>query len=230
MTNDRRPVVIVENDPEVPPGLVEDILQERGVPYRRVRAYEGEPLPTPGETSAAVVLGGTMGVGDTEKFPYLYEVKRFVRQWAEADAPLLGICLGGQLLSEALGAEVISNCHGEKGVCQVSVTGNGKGDPLFNGIAVEFQTFQWHNDSFGLPSEAVLLAGSPDCPCQAIRSGSRVYGLQFHPEVTPAIVQVWEGSTSEGPILADFIEHEADIIPPSRTLLTNFLRIAGLAA
>lgn len=228
-----RPLVIIENDPQVPPGLVAEVLGEHGISFRLVRVHAGEPLPERDDVAAVIVLGGVMGVGETETFPYLVPVKGFVRECAETDVPFLGICLGGQLLAEALGAAVTANCCGEKGICGVALAGEGMRDPLFRGIPGEFTSFQWHNDSFGLPQGAALLAVSPTCSQQAIRYGRRVYGLQFHPEVTPAIVAAWRGRGAVGSetgtdVLEDFYRAEEPFRAASRTLLANFLRIAGL--
>ena len=149
--------------------------------------------------------------------------------------PLLGICLGGQLLAGVLGARVIADsCFGEKGTLPVTLTAEGRTDSLFAGIGHEFITFQWHNDSFEVPIGGILLASSEACPGQAFRYGNNAWGLQFHPEVNRTIVDVWarwseETSPHADQFLASFTRMEESYHGASRRLLANFLRIARLA-
>lgn len=226
-------LIIVQNDPEVPAGTYGACLQETGVPYLIIRPYATEALPSVEDVSAAIVLGGAMGVHDTATHPFLREVKAFVICCVSTGKPLLGICLGGQLLADVLGARVDSCRHGEKGTLPVTLTPPGVADPLFRGIDREFFTFQWHDDSFTIPPGALCLASSPACHSQAFRFGSNAYGTQFHPEVDRAIVDSWARWSDEtAPVvdeyLADFARVEDAYRRVSRRILVNFLRIAGL--
>lgn len=226
-------LVIVQNDPEVPVGAFADYLVATGVPFRLVRAYAGEALPTVDETAALIMLGGAMGVGDTAAFPFLGAVKECIRQQVAAARPFLGIYLGGQLLADQLGAPVTSGSHGEHGPFPVELTPAGLADRLFAGITSPFRTFQWHNDTFAIPTGAVLLASSAACSHQAFRYGPAAYGLQFHPEVDAGIVASWARSDGEqaesvARLLADFAAAEADYRAAAERLLANFLGIAGL--
>jgi GMP synthase-like glutamine amidotransferase len=220
---------LIQNDPAVPPGIISGLLEERQIPFRVIRPDDGDVLPSPEDAEAVIVLGGAMGVGDTDTWPFLLEVKRFIRECADRDIPFLGICLGGQLLAEVLGTHVTSRYRGEKGVCRVRLTAEGAADQLFRGISPEFFTYQWHDDSFDLPAGCRLLASSPDCCQQAIRHGATVYGVQFHPEVTAAIVTSWSGdSTENAGYLPAFLRTEEEYLASARTLLDNFFRIARL--
>lgn len=223
-------VLVVQNDPNVPVGSYGEQLDEAAVPWRLVRAFVGEPLPDPGELAAAIVLGGAMGVYDTARFPFLQSVRAFMADCVRVDLPLLGICLGGQLLADVCGAVVTSGQWGEKGVRSVTLTDAGGQDQLFTGIPREFLSFQWHNDSFALPAGGVLLASSPVCPHQAIRIGHHVYGLQFHPEVTAAVVAAWAGKTRETSsgweeYVAEFARHAPAYRSAAARLLANFLSL-----
>lgn len=228
-------LVIVQNDPEVPAGTYAGYLRERNIPFLLVRPYAGDALPPLSEVSAVIVLGGAMGAHHTDRHPFLLEVKRFVREVVDREVPFLGICLGGQLLADVLGARVIAGSpHGEKGTLSVTLTEEGVKDPLFAGITPEFVTFQWHNDSFEIPSGGTLLASSDACPNQAFRYGRNAWGTQFHPEVDRAIVDLWARWTEEtapfaDDFLASFARNGEAYRDASRRMLANFLRIAGLA-
>jgi len=221
---------IIQNDPEVPPG---NIVEHLTVPYVIHHPYRGERLPEADQISALIVLGGSMGANDDERHPFLGDVKKLIRQVVAMRIPCLGICLGGQLLAAAVGAKVESGRWEESGTLTVQLTEQGKTDPLFNGIAETFSTFQWHHDSFDLPGGGVLLASSVVCPHQAFRVGKSAWGLQFHPEVTEGIIRdwcAWDSSTFEktGELVAAFCRNEENYRAISRRLLENFLRHARL--
>lgn len=228
-----KPLIIIQNDPDVPPGTYADHLLAAGIPFRTISPFAGESPPPAEEAAAVIVLGGAMGVHDLEKHPFLAVVKRYIAETIEAGIPFLGICLGGQLLADVLQAHVASpSRHGEKGAMPVTVTAEGKLDPLFAGISPRFVTFQWHSDSFELPRNSRLLAASERCPHQAFRFGRCAYGLQFHPEVNRSIVENWcrqEGDkeAADDGILGAFAAVEKDYAEVSRRLLENFLVISG---
>jgi GMP synthase (glutamine-hydrolysing) len=219
---------IIQNDPEVPPGLVGKELDRLGVAWSAVRPDLGEPLPDISATQAVIVLGGSMGANDDRKHPFLVELKSFIRELVAKDIPYLGICLGGQLLAASLGAAVTSGVHVEKGTYSVMPTEAGAADRLFQGIGREFVSFQWHNDSFAIPEGAERLAFSPACPNQAFRVGHRVWGIQFHPEVDEQIVREWSSWTKETAarteeFVAAYHAREADYYRVARLLIENFL-------
>lgn len=228
-------LLIIQNDREVPPGNFTATVGEMGVSCRIVHPYAGEELPLPGEISAAIVLGGAMGVHDAARHPFLVRVKDFIGGCLRMETPFLGICLGGQLLADMLGGEVVANSpHGEKGTLTVRLTATGEKDPLFAGIPREFVTFQWHNDSFVVPPGGTLLASSAACPNQSFRFGPSAWGTQFHPEVDREIIDCWARGTEEtaqrtDDFLAAFDRAETAYREVSRRLLGNFLRLARLA-
>jgi GMP synthase-like glutamine amidotransferase len=225
---------IIQNDPEVPPGNFSGTIGELQVPCCIVHPYSGEALPQVREISAAIVLGGAMGVHDTAKHPFLVGVKAFIRECVQRKTPFLGVCLGGQLLADVLGGHVAANSpYGEKGSLPVSLTAAGAEDPLFAGIPREFISFQWHNDSFEIPAGGTHLAFSSACPGQAFRFGPCAWGTQFHPEVDRPIVDCWARWTEETALradkfLADFVSTQQTYLEVSHRLLGNFLLLAGL--
>lgn len=218
---------IIQSDPEVPAGVIAELLSEWQVSFRTVRTDLGEALPD--ASDAVIVLGGAMGVHDEDRHPFLRPLKQFMRERLAAGMPLLGTCLGGQLLAEVAGGTVSSNSRGEKGLVEIALTGSAAADPLFKGIDSRFRAFQWHNDSFSIPPGGVHLAASPACPGQAFRSDS-AWGLQFHPEVDAAIVAAWSRRAgADDRFSREFAPAAADHRELCRRLLENFLAIAGIS-
>jgi len=221
---------IIQNDPEVPPG---NIIDNLAIPYIIHHPHRDGILPSPKEIAALIVLGGAMGANDDQRHPFLMDLKQLVREVVAARIPYLGICLGGQLLAAALGAKVVSNRWEELGTLPVSLTAAGEEDHLFSGIAETFTTFQWHHDSFDIPGGAVLLASSALCQHQAFRVGSSAWGLQFHPEVTEAIIRdwcAWDTNTAAQveSMVGDFLAAALPYGVTAGQLLNNFLLYAGL--
>jgi len=222
---------VIQNDPEVPPGSIAGQLT---IPYRIYHPYRDGLLPQVKDISALIVLGGAMGANDDHRHPFLTELKQLIRKVVVSGLPYLGVCLGGQLLAAASGAQVVSNRWEEIGNLQVALTENGKKDCLFNSLPLRFPVFQWHHDSFDLPREAVLLASSPACPHQAFRVGTSAWGVQFHPEVTEEIIRCWCAWDSSfaaraEEFVAEFNAEAASYSATVRQLLANFLVAAKLS-
>ena len=220
--------LIVQNDPQCPPGGCGSLLASAGHPFRILAGYSDEAFPDAAGLDGVIVLGGEMGVHDTRQYPHLVRVLSFMAQALQAGTPLLGICLGGQLLAHLAGGVVSSpSPHGEKGVCRVELNREGASDPLFRGVASPFLTFQLHGDSFSTPPGATLLAGSAACPAQAFRFGS-AYGVQFHPEVDRAIVSAWDAiSSPASDFLSGFLDAESKFQAASHAILANFISLAA---
>jgi GMP synthase (glutamine-hydrolysing) len=174
------------------PGTLALYLEARGWKLETVALYAGARLPEDARGyQAVIVMGGPMSVYDEAEYPFLRDEQHFLRRAMAQDVPLLGICLGSQLLAKALGAQVYRNAQKEIGWYTVDLTPAGAADPLFAGLASPVPVFQWHGDAFDLPVGAILLASSSLCAHQAFRYGDRVYGLLFHLELTPAIIHTW---------------------------------------
>lgn len=227
---------IIQNDPEVPPGLVTEELDRLGVKWAISHPYRGEALPDFAKIEAIIVMGGAMGANDDQRHPFLTPLKGFITNAVKQGVPYLGICLGGQLLAAAMGARVVSRRWEELGTLTVSLTDEGRRDKLFDGIDETFATLQWHNDSFDLPLGAILLASSQVCPHQAFRVGEQAWGLQFHPEVDEAIIRDWSAWDKDTAVrteelVAEHRKGEAEYRKVLRRMLENFIsRMAFKAA
>ena len=141
-----------------PPGVFEDVLIERGAAITRVELDEGGQLPNWRDFELIVAMGGPMSVNDDAELPWLTAEKQAIADAVKAGVPYWGSCLGVQLLAASLGARVYSGTQPEVGVLPVTLTEDGRSDPVFAGLPPEFLTLQWHGDTFDLPDGATLLA------------------------------------------------------------------------
>lgn len=145
-------------------------------------APDGGAFPPLDQFDLLILLGGPMSSYDDSIYPWLVDEKRFLKSAIEGGKPVLGICLGAQILADVLGGSVRRNGHKEIGWYEVRR--NGRNHPLFDGVPEQFQPFHWHGDCIGLPDDAVPLASSDATLVQAFAYGSHVLGLQFHLETT----------------------------------------------
>ena len=138
-----------------------------------------------------VVLGGPMSAEHSARHPHIEFERAAIREAVSFGMPVLGICLGAQLIAASLGARTLRRAASEIGWYEVRPTPAGRSDPLFAQLDAAEQVFQWHNDTFTLPPGSVRLAESERCQQQAFRFGDSVYGLQFHLEVDAALIRRW---------------------------------------
>jgi GMP synthase (glutamine-hydrolysing) len=160
-------------------------LNKRNIPYEIRDLYAETALPA--EVSpygSVVILGGPMNVDEESTYPFLKTEKEFIVECIQRDVPILGVCLGAQLLARVFGADVYKNEFPEIGRMEVEFTEEGIQNLLFKGVSSPLPVFQWHGDTFTLPQEAVHLAHSPQCRHQAFGVRDRFYGVQFHLEIT----------------------------------------------
>lgn len=167
-------------------GSMEAWLREKRYKITRTRFFESEDLPHPSRVDLLIVMGGPMSANDEQKYPWLTREKEFLRQCIHSGKPVLGICLGAQLIAHAMGARVYRNRDPEIG--WFPVQGVPASDSSFFSFPPTFEAFHWHGETFDLPPGAVLLARSEGCEHQAFQIGRSVMGLQFHLETTPAAV------------------------------------------
>lgn len=206
------------------PGSLGTFLEAQGHTVRTVRLHEDEPLPNdPTGYSAVISMGGPMNVYEDDAYPFLGTEARFMRTAIDRGIPVLGICLGAQMIARACGAVVTKSPQKEVGWCTVSLTKAGVGDPFFRGLPSELEVLQWHEDMFHIPDGGALLASSAACPHQAFRYGS-AYGLQFHVEVTRGMLAAWFAESPElAGILSRYDEMHTALDRHAQTIFSNWI-------
>ena len=191
-------ILVVENYETTPAGVVGRALAEAGAEIDLSVPYLGAPLPADARRhDGLVVLGGGQSAVDDQDYPYLPALAALTKAFGEADKPVLGICLGAQLVARGHGAENILGRPIEFGWHEVRVTEAGRADPVLGAINGGAPLFHWHQDTFTLPDGAVHLATSAMTPLQAFRIGRAVYGIQFHFEADRALVDTWSRDFAE---------------------------------
>jgi GMP synthase (glutamine-hydrolysing) len=186
-----KPIIIVQHVDNDGPCYFTEFLAGRGLAWQIVRADLGEALPTDLHVfSGYAILGGPMSANDP--LPHLGQTMELVRQAIAADIPVIGHCLGGQLLARALGAAVTASPSAEIGWHTVASCSSAAARRWFAG-AEQFTQFQWHHEAFALPTSAERLATSAHCPNQAFAVANKHLAMQFHTEVDAAKIVDWLG-------------------------------------
>jgi len=178
-------LLVLQHCPVTPVGIVGEHAVSRGADLVTLFPHDGDAVPARMDGfDGLIVLGGPMHAEDDAGYPAFARILALIRECHRANIPVLGLCLGAQLIARAFGRKVHRFGGLEVGYPKVHLTEAGQGDPLFSGLAREQRVMQMHEDSFDLPEEAVLLLRNETCENQAFRIGSLVYGIQAHPEVT----------------------------------------------
>ena len=177
-------------------GTIEEYLLSKGDKIDRRELQDGDSIPSKLDYDAIIILGGPMNVYEEDKYPFLKDEDKLIKEAIKKEIPTLGICLGAQLIAKAAGSRVTKNIvkqahQKEIGWYKVNLTDEGKNAPVFKGLGEGFDVFQWHGDTFGIPENGNLLATAELCTNQALRVGKNIYGLQFHMEVTDDMIYKW---------------------------------------
>jgi GMP synthase (glutamine-hydrolysing) len=199
----------------------------------------GDSLPAHTDVLGAVFMGGPMNVDEVERHPGLAAEREWLAEAVRLQLPLLGVCLGAQLLARALGAEVRPGTEKEIGFAPVEI--HDPGDPLLGGLAPGAEVLHWHGDVFDLPAGATRLASSVLTPTQAFRAGN-AWGILFHPEADRALLDAWLadsgmveeaeeaiGAEATAALAARASELEPALIEPTQAGFGRFASLVGSA-
>jgi GMP synthase (glutamine-hydrolysing) len=194
-------VLVVQHEDDDPIHLMGRWMED--VDITSLRPYDGDILPETTEGyDGLVVMGGAMGAYDDERAPWLPATRDLIRAAAAAGTPTLGICLGHQLCAAALGGEVQVNPKGRQlGLLEIGFTAAAVDDPLLGPLVAPLRAMHWNDDVVTrLPDGAVQLATASTGEVQAARHADSVWGVQWHPEVDDALIQLWAGDGSLAPV------------------------------
>jgi GMP synthase (glutamine-hydrolysing) len=196
-----RTVLVIQHVALEGPGLLEPAFDRAGLERRTVRTWKREVVPASASGHAAVVImGGPMGVYEADRHPHLKDEIALAADALRAGVPILGVCLGAQILAAAAGARVFIGPGKEIGWRPIDLTPAGRADRLLGALPARPTVFHWHGDTFDLPPGATLLASSDLYPHQAFRVGPCAWGVQFHIEVSAGMIDRWVEAFSPGDI------------------------------
>ena len=182
-------ILIFRHAPHEGPGYLADYLGRHHLPWRLIRIDRNDPIPSSIDgVSGLVFMGGPMSVNDP--LPWIPPVLKLIREAVSADVPVLGHCLGGQLISKALGGAITKNPVKEIGWLPVSRVDSPAAKPWLDGLPAEFEVFHWHGETFSIPPGATRILTSSDCANQAFVIG-KTLAFQCHVEMTAELVREW---------------------------------------
>jgi GMP synthase (glutamine-hydrolysing) len=188
-------VLSVTHGPTVGGGVFDETVEQLGHRLERWSVPVATPRADPSAYDAVMVFGGAMHPDEDARHPWLADEVDYLRRALDDEVPLLGVCLGAQLVARAAGAEVGKAPEPEIGWLAIELTEAGLADPVTGTLPPRIEAFQWHHYTFDLPEGAVELAASSVCT-QAFRADGRAWGLQFHAEVTRQMIEAW--ATEDG--------------------------------
>ena len=185
-------ILILQNFQLTPFGVIGEVIQERGGTITILMPAQGDILTSnTTDFDGLIILGGPMNAEDDESFPWLQDLIALINQFYEERKPILGSCLGAQIIARAFGQRIYRNDVPEVGFSPVFLTDACIEESWLKGFPLELHLMQWHFDTFDLPNEAKLLMYGKTCRHQAYKIGENIYGFQFHLEVTKEILQNW---------------------------------------
>lgn len=189
------------------PGSIETWANNHNHETHEVRPYKGETLPSIDSYDFLVIMGGPQSPLAMDEYPYLRDEIELVKQAIKLNKRIVGVCLGAQLIAEALGAKTERSPNREIGMYRVDLLDSADSDPVFKHFPKQFAVMHWHSDMPGIADGAILLAKSEGCPRQAFRYGDRIYGFQCHFELTRELVE-------------KMIPHSANDLKPAKYVMS----------
>ena len=207
-----KPLVCVRHEAGDTMGVALPVFEKEGVDVRLVDAWDANLVwPEPREVAGLVVFGGEMNADEIHRHPYLHRERVMLRIAVEAGMPVLGVCLGAQLLARALDALVTVSPVAEFGFVPIRLTEAGELDLLLESLSTDDRMFQWHRDTFEVPAGAELLATGDQVANQAFRFGRHAWGVQFHPEVTASNLEDWFAEVGDETLKRDWGRTSEDV-------------------
>lgn len=216
-------LLVLQHEECEPLGIFEGLLKEKGIECVYSRLYEEKAPTSLDGYDALIAMGGPMNVYEEKEYPFLKDDDRLIKEALKRGKPVLGVCLGAQLMAKALGARVRKGREKEIGWYSVKLTEEGRKDRIFGRFGDVFRVFQWHGDTFDIPRGGIRLAGSERFANQAF-GFDKSYALQFHLEVTADVIRDWFNEYNEE------VESLRGKIDPAKILKDTDEYIRGLNA
>jgi len=221
-------VLVVCHRREEDLGTLCALLKARNLSIEYVLGHEDKlPNIDACEHDLTIIMGGSMGVYEAEQHPYLLNEIDYIQRRIKADKPLLGVCLGGQLIAKALGGDVYKGAQGkEAGWCDLQITPAGKNSAIRHLDVSHTKMMQWHQDTFDLPYNANLLATSNQYKHQAFSYGDKILGVQFHPELDADMIERWLNEKEK--FLSSTLTSKDDIAKDTKIYITKLRKQTAL--
>ena len=219
-------VAIVRHAAHEGPGYFAEFLDRHDIPHRLVRIDANDPIPQSlAGISGLVLMGGPMSVNDD--LPWIPKVVHLIQQAVARDVPVLGHCLGGQLMAKALGGAVTRNPVREIGWLPVERVDNPVAQQWLSGLPPMFEVYHWHGETFTIPNGATRILASRDCPNQAYALGKHL-GMQCHVEMTPALIESWATTGADELKPSPTVQTRAQMLAQVETKTDQLHRIADV--
>lgn len=205
----------LQHVPSEGPGCIDFWAQAKGHSLTGTKFYQNDTLPNIDTIDWLIILGGPMSANDDDRYSWMKSEKSFIEQAIKKNKVVIGICLGSQLLANVLGSKVYKHQEPEIGWFPVSLTESALNNELFTFMPPQFEAFHWHEETFDLPKNAQLLMSSVCCTNQAYQVGKKLFGFQFHPEITSGIINEMLQDFDKENQTTGFVQSANDIMEKS---------------